>query len=79
MSDDPILIWVAHQTKSGNKATLIPNGLYGFFIKMGEGIKKFSKMLLVLWKTMIFAVIKLRQTYRKLKKTTRYGYNEEII
>ena len=42
-------------------------------------MKKFSKMLLVLWKTMIFAVIKLRQTYRKLKKTTRYGYNEEII
>lgn len=39
----------------------------------------FSKMLLVLWKTMIFAVIKLRQTYRKLKKLARYGCNEEII
>ena len=36
-------------------------------------------MLLVLQKTRIFAVIKLRPTYRKLKKTTRYGYNEETI
>ena len=36
-------------------------------------------MLLVLQKTRIFAVIKLRQTYRKLKKLARYGYNEETI